>query len=157
MDWSSALIWGFGATVVLTTLLAAAQATGRTRIDLPFVLGSMLTPSRDRARVYGVIIHLINGWVFAFVYGAAFETAGRADLGLGLLIGLVHGMFVVIVGMPLLPAFHPRMASEGWGPDPTQQLEPPGNFSLNYGVWTPVVTVLAHLIYGAILGVFYRL
>jgi hypothetical protein len=149
------VIWGFGATVVLTTLLRAAQALGYTRIDLPFILGSMLTSDRDRAKVYGYFIHLINGWLFAVVYAAAFETAGRADLGFGALIGAAHGLFVVIVGMPALPAFHPRMATDGWGPEPTQQLEPPGNLALNYGVSTPVITVAAHIIYGAILGVFY--
>ena len=156
MDLPSALIWGFGATIALTTIMMAARALGRTRIDLPFVLGLMFTPDGDRAKVYGFVIHVANGWIFAFVYVAAFETAERADLFLGLLIGLVHGVFVVVVGMPtLLPALHPRMATDGWGPEPTRQLEPPGNLSLNYGLSTPVVTVMAHLLYGAILGVFY--
>jgi hypothetical protein len=59
--------------------------------------------------------------------------------------------------MPALPAFHPRMATEGWGPEPTRQLEPPGNLALNYGLSTPIVTLLAHLVYGGILGAFYPL
>lgn len=155
MDIPGALIWGFGATVVLTTVLRAAQAFGYTRIDLPYILGSMFTPNRDRAKVYGSLVHLLNGWLFALVYAAAFEAAGRADILLGMLIGLVHGAFVVIVLLPLIPAFHPRMASEGWGPEPTSQLEPPGNLGLNYGLSTPLVTLVAHLIYGGILGVFY--
>jgi hypothetical protein len=156
VDIASALIWGFGATVVLTTVLRAAQAFGYTRIDLPFILGSMVTPSRDVAKVYGYLMHLFNGWGFALMYATAYETAERADPLFGMLIGLVHGAFVVVVAMPLLPAFHPRMATEGWGPEPTRQLEPPGNLALNYGLSTPVVTLLAHLVYGAILGTFYN-
>jgi hypothetical protein len=63
---------------------------------------------------------------------------------------------VLASGMPLLPAFHPRMASDQQGPTPTRQLEPPGKFALNYGHRTPVSVVLAHLMYGAILGSFYQ-
>lgn len=55
-------------------------------------------------------------------------------------------------GMPLLPSFHPRMASEQHGPRPTRQFEPPGFLARNYGVRTPLATVVAHLIYGTILG-----
>ena len=150
------LIWGFGATVVLTTVLRGAQALGFTRIDLPFMIGSMFTPNRDGAKVYGYLLHAINGWIFALVYATAFETVEEASLLFGALIGLVHGAFVVTAGMPVLPAFHPRMANESWGPDPTQQLEPPGNFALNYGPSTPLLTLIAHVIYGGILGYFYN-
>jgi hypothetical protein len=52
---------------------------------------------------------------------------------------------------------HPRMAGETRGPTPTRQLEPPGFFALNYGRSSPVVVLLAHLAYGAILGAFYGL
>jgi uncharacterized membrane protein YagU involved in acid resistance len=151
----SVLIWGFAATVVLTTLLRAAQALGHTRIDLPFMLGSMITPDRDRAKVYGYVVHLVNGWLFAMVYALAFESLGEANVAWGAAIGAVHGAFVVVVAMPLIPAFHPRMATNSWGPEPTQQLEPPGNFGLNYGVSTPLVTFLCHIVYGMILGFFY--
>ena len=157
MNLPDVLVWGFAATLVLTTVLRAGQALAFTRIDLPFILGSMFTADRDRAKVYGVLVHLINGWLFAIVYAAAFETADTTGILFGMLVGAMHGLFVVVVAIPLLPAFHPRMASETWGPDPTQQLEPPGNFTLNYGVSTPLLTVLAHAIFGGVLGYFYSL
>jgi hypothetical protein len=49
------------------------------------------------------------------------------------------------------------MASEQRGPEPTRQLEPPGFLALNYGRRTPLSVILAHLVYGTILGAFYRL
>ena len=156
MNLAAALVWGFGATVVLTTMLRAGQALGLTRIDLPFILGSAFTANRDRAKVLGYGIHLLNGWGFALVYCVAFETYGQSGLLLGVLIGLVHGAFVLVVGMPLLPAFHPRMASDTWGPEPARQLEPPGNLTLNYGWSTPALSLIAHAVFGGILGVFYR-
>jgi uncharacterized membrane protein YagU involved in acid resistance len=81
----------------------------------------------------------------------------RATWWVGALVGLVHALFVLVAAMPLLPGMHPRMASEQRGPSPTRQLEPPGVLALNYGKRTPVSVVLAHLVYGAILGAFYRL
>jgi hypothetical protein len=72
-------------------------------------------------------------------------------------IGLIHGLFVLAVAMPMLPSMHPRMASERHGPAPTPQLQPPGFMALHYGPQTPVLALLAHAIYGAILGGFYRL
>ena len=72
------------------------------------------------------------------------------------LIGLVHASFVLAAAMPLLPSMHPRMASEQQGPTPTRQLEPPGFLALNYGRRTPASVALAHVLYGAILGAFYR-
>jgi hypothetical protein len=54
----------------------------------------------------------------------------------------------------LLPGVHPRMATERAGPNSTAVLEPPGLFALNYGAATPLVALAAHLVYGAVLGVF---
>src|SRR5215217_949324 len=109
-------LWGFAGTVVLTTLLAGSQALGLTRMNIPFMLGTMVTPDRDRAKLVGFGMHLINGWLFATVYAAAFQSWRRATWWLGALIGLVHGLFVLVAAMPLLPTMHPRMASEQHGP-----------------------------------------
>jgi uncharacterized membrane protein YagU involved in acid resistance len=149
-------LWGFVGTVVLTSVLAGCQALGLTRINLPFMLGTMVTSDRDRAKLIGFGMHLVNGWLFAGVYAAAFRSWRRATWWLGALVGLVHALFVLLVGMPMLPSLHPRMASEQHGPTPTRQLEPPGVLALNYGRRTPISVILAHLLYGAILGAFYR-
>jgi uncharacterized membrane protein YagU involved in acid resistance len=150
-------LWGFAATVVLTSLMAGSQALGLTRMNLPFMLGTMATPDRDRAKLVGFGLHLVNGWLFAGLYAAAFESWRRATWRLGAAIGLVHALFVLVAAMPVLPAMHPRMASEHDGPTPTKQLEPPGFLALNYGRRTPLSVILAHLLYGSILGAFYRL
>jgi uncharacterized membrane protein YagU involved in acid resistance len=121
------------------------------------MLGTMFTPDRDRAKLIGFGMHFVNGWIFASTYAAAFESWRRATWWLGAAIGLVHALFVLVAAMPLFPAMHPRMASEQEGPAPTKQLEPPGFMALNYGRRTPISVILAHLLYGGILGAFYRL
>jgi hypothetical protein len=117
----------------------------------------MVTPDRDRAKLLGFLVHLVNGWWLAAIYAAAFRSWRRATWWLGASIGLVHGLFVLLVVMTLLPGLHPRMASEQRGPTPTRQLEPPGFLALNYGRRTPFSVLLAHVAYGAVLGAFYRL
>lgn len=155
MSWDAWLLWGFAATVVLTALMAGSQGLGLTRMNIPYLLGTMATPDRDRARLAGVGIHMVNGWVFSLVYVAAFEVTRVSTWWFGAVIGFVHAAFVLAVLMPILPAMHPRMASEQRGPTVVDQLEPPGFLGLNYGVRTPLSIVLAHMVFGAILGAFY--
>ena len=155
MNLPSILLWGFAATVVLTTLTLAAQSLGLTRIDIPFIIGTMVTPNRDRAKVIGYAIHLFNGWVFAIVYALFFENVHIATWWFGGAIGTVQGIVVAVVVLPLLPGLHPRMVSDFRGPEPTRLLEPPGYLAMNYGRATPIITILTHTIYGIILGTFY--
>lgn len=150
------ILWGFAATIVLTTIMTGSKAFGITRIDLPFMLGTLFTSNRNNAPWIGFLTHLVFGWLFAFIYGAAFESSGNSTWWFGLSIGFVHGTFVLTVGLVVLNYIHPRMASPFQGPTPTKQLEPPGFLALNYGKGTPLITLLAHLIYGIILGVFYN-
>jgi uncharacterized membrane protein YagU involved in acid resistance len=153
----SVLLWGFVSTVVLTTIMSSCQGLGLTRISIPFLVGTMITSDRDRAMVLGVAVHFCNGWIFAFVYGLAFEGWQLATWWLGAIVGLVHALFILGVLMPVLPGMHPRMVSEYFGPTPNRRLQPPGFFALNYGYRTPAVTLLAHIAYGATLGAFYQL
>jgi uncharacterized membrane protein YagU involved in acid resistance len=157
MNRGGSLLWGFVGTIVLTGCMSASQGLGLTRMSLPYMLGTMFTPDRDRAKLVGFGVHLLNGWWLAQIYAAAFRSWRRATWWLGAAIGLVHALFVLLVVMPTLPGLHPRMASEQRGPTPTRQLEPPGFLALNYGRRTPISVLVAHLVYGAILGAFYRL
>lgn len=156
MNWGSWLLWGFVATVVLTLLLDGSQGLGMTRINIPYLLGTMLTPNRDRAKMIGVLLHFMNGWIFSLIYVAAFNSLGAAKIWMGLAAGFTHASFVLTTGLPILPALHPRMANEQYGPTVVRQLEPPGFLGLHYGLRTPISIIAAHLIFGLILGIFYK-
>ena len=155
MNMGHAILWGFAATVLLTTLLAGGRGLGLTRMDIPFMLGTMFTPDRTRAKWVGFLVHLLNGWIFAFLYIALILTSGVRTWWFGMLIGLFHALFVLVVGMALMPDIHPRMADEQRGPDPTRELEPPGFLAMNYGHQTPIATLVAHLVFGGLIGAFY--
>lgn len=156
MNWLAMIVWGLVATAVLTTTMRVSQALGLTRMDIPFMLGTMFTPDRDRAKAIGVLVHLLNGWIFALLYGALFHSLGTPTWWFGALVGFGHALFVLAAWMTALPGLHPRMASDTWGPDPTRLLEPPGFLALHYGRGTPLVTIAAHVLYGALLGALYR-
>lgn len=153
MDWGGWAVFGLVATTLLTTVLILVQLAGRTRLDLPLVLGTIVVADPDAARAVGFVLHLAFGQLFAAFYAAGFASLERSGWWLGAVFGLVHAVVALTVIVPLLPGVHPRMASDRAGPDSTAVLEPPGLLALNYGVATPAVTVLAHVVYGAVLGI----
>lgn len=157
VNWSSWLFWGFVSTLILTMLLAGSQGLGLTRMNLPYMLGTMMTPDRDRAQLYGFGVHILFGWIFSFLYVLAFGFLGEARWWSGALIGVTHALFVLLVAVSILPGLHPRMASEQHGPSSSRELEPPGFLALNYGTRTPISVLISHVIFGAMLGAFYTL
>ena len=94
-------LWGFVATVVLTTILAASQGLGLTRMSIPLLLGTVFTGQHDRAKLIGVAAHLVNGWVFALLYLALFRAWGGGGLLRGAAIGAPHALFVLTVALPV--------------------------------------------------------
>ena len=152
MTLGTTVFWGVFASIVFTTLLAASQGFGFTRMNIPFLLGTMFTADRDRAKVYGVLLHLLIGSLVSLLYLIAFHAWGGATWWKGLVFGAVHGAFFLTFGVSLLPALHPRMASAQDGPTVVRQLEPPGFLGLNYGSRTPISIFVSHLVWGVLLG-----
>jgi hypothetical protein len=148
----SMLLWGLVATVVMTTILQGAQGLGLSRLSLPFLAGTFFTGDRRRAVIMGFVFYVAGGWLFAFLYFALFASLGLSTWWLGATAGLLHGLFLLVCGLPLLPYLHPRMASEYDGPSAMRQLEPPGFMGLNYGYRTPLTTLAGQAAYGAVLG-----
>jgi len=146
---------GFVGTLVLTTMLRGASELRLTRIDLPFLLGTALTSDRKRAKALGYFAHFMFGFLFALGYFAIFWAIGRSGWLLGAALGLAHGAFAgtALVNV-LLPLVHPRMGDTMSAADTVALLEPPGFLMLNYGRRTPIVMLLAHIAYGAIVGGF---
>jgi hypothetical protein len=117
MNWGGWLLWGFVATLVMTTIMAGSQGLRLTRMNMPYMLGAMFTPSRDRAKLIGFGIH---AWGQTNMLGRRRNRVRpcgvRADRG--------HAS---AAGGP--PAHGQRAA----GAPVMRQLEPPGFLALNYG------------------------
>jgi len=151
-----AIAGGFAGTLLLTTIIRAASELGLTRMDLPFLLGTAFTADRIRAKAIGYLLHFVAGLLFALVYYGIFVAIDSSGWWLGAIFGLAHGLFAstALVNV-LLPVFHPRMGSPSTAVGSRAALlEPPGFMMLNYGRRTPLVTIAAHVVYGAVVGGF---
>jgi len=146
------MVWGLVATVAMTTILQGAQGLGLSRLSLPFLAGTFFTGNRRTAVVLGFLAYVLGGWIFALLYFLLFASLGLFAWWFGAAVGLLHGVFLLVCGLPLLPFVHPRMASEYDGATAVRLLEPPGFMGLNYGYRTPLTTLLGQAVYGAVLG-----
>ena len=151
-------IWGalagaFVGTAVLTTLMRAASELRLTRIDLPFLLGTAFTANRLHAKALGYALHFVAGFAFALVYYALFSAVDASGWWFGAALGTLHAAFAgtALVNI-LLPLVHPRMGSPDTDATSVPLLEPPGFLMLNYGPQTPLVSLVAHVAYGALVG-----
>ena len=155
MNLTALLLWGFAATTILTTMLRGSQALGLTRIDLPLVLGLVLHGRPRPRQGLWLLLSPAQRLAVRLCLLRVLPYFGYDSWWLGALMGAVHGLFVLIVVLPVLPGVHPRMATDAAGPEPTRELEPPGFLALNYGRrhahWSRCI---AHIVYGAILGLF---
>jgi hypothetical protein len=147
------LLWGLIATLLMTSVLVISQNIGWSRLNMPYLLGAFFTGDRHEANVLGLMLYMLAGWLFAFLYYLIFSVVGAANWWIGGMIGFVHAMLLLSLALPTLSYVHPRVASEYQGPDTRRTLEPPGFLGLHYGYRTPVVLLLAQTSYGVILGV----
>ena len=151
-QWPAIALWGLVASAVMSTLLEGSRLLGWSRMSLPFLFGTFVTERRDRAIVIGYGLYLLGGWLFAIHYAASLFSVGTISWWAGLAIGTAHGLFLIAVFLPTLPAIHPRLATSYDGAHALTKLEPPGLSGLNYGRATPLTTVLAQALFGAVLG-----
>ena len=149
----SAFVGGFVATLVMTTMLRGAAELGFTRMDLAFLLGTAVTENRRKAKALGYLFHFLLGVGFALLYGVFFAVVGRSSWWLGAVVGIVQALFTgtVLVNV-LLPVVHPRIGTPETAANELALIEPPGFLMLNYGRNTFLITLLAHVAYGAIVG-----
>lgn len=127
------MIAGFIATVVLSALMLMKGMLGlMPQLDVIGMLSGMLGGSRGM----GWIMHFIIGTVawgggFALLYSA---IPGGSSWVKGILFGLAVWLVMMLVIMPMAGA---------------------GLFGMNIGIMAPIMTMMLHLIFGAVLGAAY--
>jgi hypothetical protein len=150
---ASAVAGGMIGTLAMATIIKAASELGLTRMDLALLLGTVATDNRRKARALGYAMYFVLGVAFAEAYAGLFHIVGRSSWGLGALVGGLHAIFTATVLVSvLLPVVHPRMATSDTAANQITLIEPPGFLMLNYGRSTFVVTLVGHIVYGALVG-----
>jgi hypothetical protein len=159
-----ALVAGFAGGMVMTAMMTMMRKAGKTEMDMALLQGAMFTGDAGKARAIGMFTHLVmmSAVVFGSIYALLFAwfgiSAGNA-WWVGAAIGLVHGL-IAGMAMAMMPMMHPRMSSgtpATAGSGSALRLEPPGLFAKNYGSATPPGVVMAHIVYGLVVGLVYGL
>lgn len=169
----AALVAGFAGAVAMSLVMAAGRAARLTSMPpMPVILGSMMAARRNIIRPIGLVLHyvVLSTFVFGLIYAALFTAFDSASWWVGALIGLVHGVLVGAIAMPMMPAVNPRMRREpamahaGGGPPQTIVERPGGTIELTaprfmgrgYGAMTPAGLVIAHIVYGIVVATVYH-
>ncbi len=152
-DAGSAIVAGLVGALAMLIVMYGGKAMGMTSMDLLRTLGTMIAPRADKAIVYavGLMVHLMMGAAFGLVHVGILHVLGpsseAAAAGLGLAIGLVHGLMMVGVMPVMVNMAHPLVRSG--------DMPAPGTAMTGYGKMTPMGMVLAHGVFGLVTGAVY--
>jgi hypothetical protein len=137
------LFWsGLTAVVVSTWLLMLFRKAGATRY-LPRAYWScvLFGSGSDASLIFaGLFRMIVMIALFPLIYAIVFQEAGKAEALTGLMAGLVHGAFAGLV----LPLAAKRCGAKS-----------PGIMGWNLGRATPLILLIVHGVYGAVLGYIY--
>lgn len=134
-----AMVAGFIATVVLSILMIAKSMMGiMPALDPVHMLSSMAHErmSMPDAPMVGWVIHFMIGTVvwgilFALLYKS---LPGKSPVVKGLVFSVFAWLLMMLIPMPMSGA---------------------GLFGMNLGIMAPVMTLMLHLIWGAVFGASY--
>ncbi|MEX2217364.1 MAG: hypothetical protein WD749_01275 [Phycisphaerales bacterium] len=137
-DLTGLIVAGLAGIMAIMAVLYGAPAVGLPRVDVIGLAGTLFTDEPMPALITGSLLWVSVGMLWAVVYvGLWARGIGRATVGSGLLLGLVHGA-VVMAAFPAFLALHPD----------TREMQAP----LSAGI----ALVLAHLVFGAVVAGVYR-
>jgi hypothetical protein len=112
--------------------------------DLCAWFGVMIVGERPGGWVAGCIAQLGIAIIAALVYATVFElVTRRAGAILGLVVAVPH---VIVAGLAI--GFIPA-------PHPAHDFGPPGAFLEYRGIWIVIAFIVAHLVFGAVVGALY--
>lgn len=111
MQYVAAIVAGLVGTGVLTALMQYAMPMmGQPSMDMPGMLGSMVTEDEGQAKMMGWGIHLAMGAVFGILYvwlwGQGLGFLSGPWWQTGLITGALHGV-VAALAMPMLMSMRP--------------------------------------------------
>lgn len=131
---SAGFLAGFIATVVLSAMMVIKGMMGvMPELDVAAMIGMMMGASV----AVGWIIHFMIGTIawgggFALLYDV---IPGGSAVGKGMVFGVAAWLGMMIMIMPMAGA---------------------GFFGMNMGIMAPVMTLVLHIVFGAVLGLVYQ-
>jgi hypothetical protein len=142
-NFGRAVLAGISAWVVFVIILYVLPSVGVPKMDLPEMLGGLFGLS---SLAMGWVIFFVAGVVFALLYAYWF-VSHLPGLGWqrGLIYGIVPWLVMMVIVAPLLPVLNPMMMAK----------TAPGFFFANMGMIATIGSLIAHMIWGIVLGSVY--
>ncbi len=131
-NYGKGILAGLAATVVLSVLMVMKAMMGiLPALDLPRMIAGMM--GAPDAPLLGWIVHFIIGVVG---YGIAIAVFGNSSTGIG---NVWRGIVMAMVGWLVMMVVLMPMAGAGF-------------FGMKIGIMAPMMTLVLHIIFGAVLG-----
>ncbi|NQW22207.1 MAG: hypothetical protein HQ475_02045 [SAR202 cluster bacterium] len=151
MDYPAAIGAGLigGATMTVILYMGILTMPGQMKMNLLYMLGSMMFGGRLMAYMSGAMIHAMMSVAFALAHVGLYQAFDlETNLAAwGLVFGAAHWV-IAGMGLAMMPIMHPRIK------DGT--LDAPGPFALGYPIGTAMGFLMLHLTFGVLVGVFYE-
>ncbi len=146
MNIIGAIVAGIAGTLVMSMIMIMAPRMGMPRMDIVGLLGTMF--SKKGSTALGWVMHLMNGAIFAILYGLLWAAgAGSATWIWGLAFGAVHWLVVGMI-MGMVPMMHAGVKAG--------TVTAPGLYMTDSGGTMSFVGGLAgHLVYGLVVALVY--
>ena len=132
MHFLKGMVAGLVATVVLSALMVMKAMMGvMPQLDLPKMIAGMM--GQPDNPMMGWIVHFMIGIVGYGIAMALFgaKDPGQSNVGRGIFIAIGGWLVMMVALMPMAGA---------------------GLFGMNMGIMAPMMTLVLHLIFGAVLG-----
>lgn len=148
-----ALAAGVLGGVAFLVVVTMGLAVGMTRMNFLEVMGTMLVPKASKATVYvtGLAVHLMASAGFGLAHAGLLHAIGVTSVseaaGWDLAIGVGHGVAILVMLPVMLTAMHPLVR--------TGAIERPGVALTGFGAGTPIGSLMAHVVFGVLVGAVY--
>lgn len=133
-NFKTGLVAGFSATVVLSAMMVAKSMMGvMPELDVIHMLSGMM----GAPAILGWLAHFMIGTLawgggFAVLYGL---IPGSGALVKGIVFGIAAWLGMMVMVMPMAGA---------------------GLFGMAFGIMAPMMTLILHIVFGAVLGAVYQ-
>lgn len=129
------LLGGLAGTLAMTLLLQIPKWIDIGNIDIIRAVGALVTRKQEKTFLPGLIIHFGAGIIFAYVYVLLLSLSHIPINPLtGLFLGAVHGAIIMLLVSIMILEHHPIAYYHERGP------------------MTGFAQLLAHMIYGLVVG-----
>ena len=149
----AAILAGLIGGVAFLAVVYMGLASGMTRMNFLWLLGSMVAPKAPRRAAYGfgLAIHMMASAAFGLIHAgiltAIDATSVTSAAAWDVLIGGAHGVGVLVLLPMMLAMAHPLVR--------TGDIEKPRALLTGFGPMTPLGSLVAHIVFGLVTGSIY--